>query len=45
MTVEAGAILSDIHDAAEAEGLIFPLTLASRGRRGSAGFCPPMRAG
>jgi FAD/FMN-containing dehydrogenase len=31
MTVEAGAILSDIHDAAEAEGLIFPLTLASQG--------------
>jgi FAD/FMN-containing dehydrogenase len=31
MTVEAGAILADIHDAAEAEGLIFPLTLASQG--------------
>jgi FAD/FMN-containing dehydrogenase len=31
MTVEAGAILSDIHAAAEAEGLIFPLTLASQG--------------
>jgi FAD/FMN-containing dehydrogenase len=31
MTVEAGAILSDIHEAAEAEGLIFPLTLASQG--------------
>jgi FAD/FMN-containing dehydrogenase len=31
MTVEAGAILSDIHDAAEAEGLLFPLTLASQG--------------
>ena len=31
MTVEAGAILSDIHGAAEAEGWIFPLTLASQG--------------
>ncbi|WJY20201.1 FAD-binding oxidoreductase [Fontisubflavum oceani] len=31
MTVEAGAILADIHDAAGAEGLIFPLTLASQG--------------
>jgi FAD/FMN-containing dehydrogenase len=31
MTVEAGAILSDIHAAAEAEGWIFPLTLASQG--------------
>lgn len=31
MTVEAGAILADIHSAATAEGLIFPLTLASQG--------------
>jgi FAD/FMN-containing dehydrogenase len=31
MTVDAGAILSDVHAAAEAEGLIFPLTLASQG--------------
>ena len=31
MVVEAGAILSDIHAAAEAEGWIFPLTLASQG--------------
>jgi FAD/FMN-containing dehydrogenase len=31
MTVEAGAILADIHAAAEAEDLIFPLTLASQG--------------
>jgi FAD/FMN-containing dehydrogenase len=31
MTVEAGAILSDIHAAAEAEDWIFPLTLASQG--------------
>ncbi|GAA5070932.1 FAD-binding oxidoreductase [Roseibacterium beibuensis] len=31
MTVEAGAILADIHAAAEAEGWIFPLTLASQG--------------
>ncbi len=31
MVVEAGAILSDIHTAAEAEDWIFPLTLASQG--------------
>ncbi|WP_439137809.1 FAD-binding oxidoreductase [Roseicyclus sp.] len=31
MTVEAGVILQDIHAAAEAEGWIFPLTLASQG--------------
>jgi len=31
MTVEAGAILSDVHAAAEEEGLVFPLTLASQG--------------
>jgi len=31
MTVEAGAILADIHAAAEAVGWIFPLTLASQG--------------
>ena len=31
MTVEAGAILSDIHATAEAEEWIFPLTLASQG--------------
>ncbi len=29
--VEAGAILSVLHDAAEAEGLIFPLTFGARG--------------
>lgn len=29
--VEAGAILSDIHTAAEAHGLIFPLTFGARG--------------
>jgi FAD/FMN-containing dehydrogenase len=31
MVVEAGAVLSDIHATAEAEGWIFPLTLASQG--------------
>ncbi len=31
MTVEAGAILADIHANAEAQGWIFPLTLASQG--------------
>lgn len=31
MTVEAGAILQDIHKTAEAQGWIFPLTLASQG--------------
>jgi len=31
MVVEAGAILADIHGVAEAEGWIFPLTLASQG--------------
>lgn len=31
MVVEAGAVLADIHAAAEAEGWIFPLTLASQG--------------
>ena len=31
MTVEGGVILQDIHAAAEAEGWIFPLTLASQG--------------
>ncbi len=31
MTVEAGAILADIHTRAEEDGLIFPLTLASQG--------------
>jgi FAD/FMN-containing dehydrogenase len=31
MVVEAGAILADIHATAEAEGWIFPLTLASQG--------------
>ncbi|KKL18032.1 hypothetical protein LCGC14_2479590, partial [marine sediment metagenome] len=29
--VEAGVILSHIHDAAEAEGLVFPLTFGARG--------------
>ncbi|AHM02522.1 D-2-hydroxyglutarate dehydrogenase [Roseibacterium elongatum DSM 19469] len=31
MTVEAGAILAELHQAAEAQGWIFPLTLASQG--------------
>ncbi len=31
MVVEAGAVLADVHAAAEAEGWIFPLTLASQG--------------
>jgi FAD/FMN-containing dehydrogenase len=31
LTVEAGAILQDVHGVAEAEGWIFPLTLASQG--------------
>ncbi len=31
MVVEAGAILQNVHSAAEAEGWIFPLTLASQG--------------
>jgi len=31
MSVEAGAILQDVHDAAAAVGWIFPLTLASQG--------------
>ena len=31
MTVEAGAILADIHAQAEGDGWIFPLTLASQG--------------
>ncbi|EAR50816.1 probable oxidoreductase [Oceanicola granulosus HTCC2516] len=29
--VEAGVILSELHDAAEAEGLIFPMTFGARG--------------
>lgn len=31
MTVEAGAILQRVHEAAEAQGLVFPLSLAARG--------------
>ena len=31
MTVEAGAILSNVHEAAEDAGLMFPLTLGSKG--------------
>ena len=31
MTVEAGVILQEIHATAEAQGWIFPLTLASQG--------------
>ncbi|WP_299841955.1 FAD-binding oxidoreductase [uncultured Roseovarius sp.] len=31
MVVEAGAILSDIHDAAEKAGRLFPLTIAAKG--------------
>lgn len=31
MVVEAGAILQNVHEVAEAEGWIFPLTLASQG--------------
>ena len=30
-TVDAGVVLSSLHDAAEAEGLIFPLTFGARG--------------
>ncbi|WP_281984475.1 FAD-binding oxidoreductase [Thalassorhabdomicrobium marinisediminis] len=30
-TVDAGVILSNLHDAAEAEGLIFPLTFGAKG--------------
>jgi FAD/FMN-containing dehydrogenase len=36
--VEAGAILSDIHDAAEAEGLVFPLTFGAKGSARVGGF-------
>ncbi len=31
MVVEAGAILSDVHDAAEAAGRLFPLSIAAKG--------------
>nr|WP_319005088.1 FAD-binding oxidoreductase [Acuticoccus sediminis] len=31
VTVEAGAILSDVHEAADAVGLMFPVSLASKG--------------
>lgn len=31
MIVEAGAILSDVHDAAEAAGRLFPLSIAAKG--------------
>ncbi|MDE3237815.1 MAG: FAD-binding oxidoreductase [Paracoccaceae bacterium] len=31
MIAEAGAVLADVHDAAEAAGRLFPLTLASQG--------------
>ncbi|UOM33040.1 FAD-binding oxidoreductase [Acuticoccus sp. I52.16.1] len=31
VTVSAGAILSEVHDAADAAGLMFPLSLASKG--------------
>jgi FAD/FMN-containing dehydrogenase len=31
MTVEAGTILQTVHEAAEAQGLVFPLSLAARG--------------
>ncbi|WP_420392040.1 FAD-binding oxidoreductase [Acuticoccus sp.] len=31
VTVEAGAILSDVHEAADAAGLLFPVSLASKG--------------
>lgn len=31
MVVEAGAILQNVHDVAEADGWVFPLTLASQG--------------
>lgn len=36
--VEAGAVLSDIHDAAEAHDLIFPLTFGARGSARVGGF-------
>ena len=36
--VEAGAILSDIHDAAEAQNLVFPLTFGAKGSARVGGF-------
>lgn len=36
--VEAGVILSDIHDAAEAQGLAFPLTFGAKGSAMLGGF-------
>ncbi|UWQ21320.1 FAD-binding oxidoreductase [Jannaschia sp. W003] len=36
--VEAGVVLSDLHDAAEAERLIFPLTFGARGSARVGGF-------
>ena len=36
--VEAGVVLSDIHDAADAHGLIFPLTFGARGSARVGGF-------
>ena len=36
--VEAGAILSDIHDAAEAHDLVFPLTFGAKGSARVGGF-------
>ncbi|EAQ03079.1 FAD linked oxidase [Pseudooceanicola batsensis HTCC2597] len=36
--VEAGAILQDIHDAAEARGLVFPLTFGAKGSARVGGF-------
>ena len=36
--VEAGAILSDIHDAAEAQDLVFPLTFGAKGSARVGGF-------
>ena len=38
MVVEAGAILSEIHDAAEAEDMVFPLTFGARGSARVGGF-------
>ena len=37
-TVEAGAILSAIHDAVDAHGLVFPLTFGARGSARVGGF-------
>ena len=45
MVVEAGAILQDIHAAAEAEDRLFPLSIAAKGSARLGGFWAPMPAG